>query len=192
MNRLKSFGEIWYAWRKWLRLGMGIKRWLLVLGVGAVIAGAGIGSFLMALRKWDLLPVDIYGLLTLQFLPVGLQIILPLIVGGLIIFVAVLKLGSNLVAPFRRPYERVSDSLYYHLQRSRGPHIVAIGGGTGMPSLLRGLREYTSNITAIVTVADDGGSSGRLRKELGVLPPGDFRNNIAALSRDETLMTQLM
>lgn len=61
-----------------------------------------------------------------------------------------------------------------------------------MPSLLRGLTQYTSNITAIVTVADDGGSSGRLRRELGVLPPGDFRGNIAALSRDEALMTQLL
>jgi uncharacterized cofD-like protein len=69
---------------------------------------------------------------------------------------------------------------------------VAIGGGTGMPSLLRGLRKFTDQITAIVTVADDGGSSGRLRRELGVLPPGDFRGNIAALSRDEELMTQLL
>jgi uncharacterized cofD-like protein len=69
---------------------------------------------------------------------------------------------------------------------------VAIGGGTGMPSLLRGLRQFTDQITAIVTVADDGGSSGRLRRELGVLPPGDFRGNIAALSRDEELMTQLL
>jgi uncharacterized cofD-like protein len=146
----------------------------------------------MALGEWHLFPVDLFGLLTLRFLPVGLQIILPLVVGGMIIVIAVLKLASNLVAPFRRPYERVSDSLYYYTQRNRGPRIVAIGGGTGMPSLLRGLREYTSNITAIVTVADDGGSSGRLRKELGVLPPGDFRNNIAALSRDEALMTQLM
>jgi len=73
-----------------------------------------------------------------------------------------------------------------------GPRLVAIGGGTGMPALLRGLRRYTGNITAIVTVADDGGSSGRLRRELGVLPPGDFRGNIAALSRDEELMTQLL
>ncbi|MCB0144765.1 MAG: YvcK family protein, partial [Caldilineaceae bacterium] len=63
-----------------------------------------------------------------------------------------------------------------------GPKIVAIGGGTGMPQLLRGLREYTDSITAIVTVADDGGSSGRLRRQMGMLPPGDFRNNIAALS----------
>ncbi len=162
------------------------------MGVGAVVVGAGIGSFLVALREWHLLPADLYGLLTLQFLPVGLQILLPLLIGGGIIFIAVLKLGSNLVAPFRRPGERLSDSLYYYTQRNRGPRIVAIGGGTGMPSLLRGLREYTSNITAIVTVADDGGSSGRLREELGVLPPGDFRNNIAALSRDEALMTHLM
>ena len=76
--------------------------------------------------------------------------------------------------------------------RRQGPHIVAIGGGTGMPSFLRGIKQYTANITAIVTVADDGGSSGRLRRELGVLPPGDFRNNIAALARDEALMTQVL
>ncbi|MCB0126226.1 MAG: YvcK family protein, partial [Caldilineaceae bacterium] len=69
--------------------------------------------------------------------------------------------------------------------------IVAIGGGTGMPQLLRGLRTYTDEITAIVTVADDGGSSGRLRTQMGVLPPGDFRNNIAALSDAEELMTRL-
>ncbi len=73
-----------------------------------------------------------------------------------------------------------------------GPRLVAIGGGTGLPSLLRGLTRYTHNITAIVTVADDGGSSGRLRREYGLLPPGDFRSNIAALSRDEELMTQLL
>lgn len=192
MDEHNSLSEMWQAWRSWMRLGMGIKRWLLILGIGGVIAGAGIGLFLMALRQWQLLPVALFRLLTLQFLPVGLRIILPLLVGCAIIFIAILKLGSNLLAPFRRPGERVSDSLYFYTQRSRGPQIVAIGGGTGMPSLLRGLREYTSNITAIVTVADDGGSSGRLRKELGVLPPGDFRNNIAALSRDETLMTQLM
>ena len=73
-----------------------------------------------------------------------------------------------------------------------GANLVAIGGGTGMPGLLRGLTRYTTNITAIVTVADDGGSSGRLRREFGLLPPGDFRSNIAALSRDEALMTQLL
>jgi uncharacterized cofD-like protein len=69
--------------------------------------------------------------------------------------------------------------------------VVAIGGGTGLPSVLRGLKAHTSNITAVVTMADDGGSSGKLRRELGVLPPGDLRNNIAALANDEVLMTQL-
>jgi uncharacterized cofD-like protein len=72
-----------------------------------------------------------------------------------------------------------------------GPKIVVIGGGTGMPQLLRGLRTYTDHITAVVTVADDGGSSGRLRRQMGMLPPGDFRNNIAALSEAEELMTRL-
>jgi uncharacterized cofD-like protein len=69
--------------------------------------------------------------------------------------------------------------------------VVTIGGGTGLSTLLRGLKEYTSDITAIVTVADDGGSSGRLRRELGLLPPGDFRNCIAALADAEPLTTQL-
>ncbi len=71
-------------------------------------------------------------------------------------------------------------------------HIVAIGGGTGLPVLLRGLKQYTSNITAIVTVADDGGSSGELNRATGILPPGDFRNNIAALSEAEELLQLLL
>jgi uncharacterized cofD-like protein len=71
------------------------------------------------------------------------------------------------------------------------PKVVAIGGGTGLATLLRGLKSHTPHITAIVTVADDGGSSGRLRRELGLLPPGDFRNCIAALAEDEALITQL-
>ena len=73
----------------------------------------------------------------------------------------------------------------------QAPKVVAIGGGTGLATLLRGLKAHTPHITAIVTVADDGGSSGRLRRELGLLPPGDFRNCIAALAKDEALITQL-
>lgn len=73
----------------------------------------------------------------------------------------------------------------------QAPKVVAIGGGTGLSTLLRGLKVHTPHLTAIVTVADDGGSSGRLRRELGVLPPGDFRNCIAALADDEALITQL-
>jgi uncharacterized cofD-like protein len=79
----------------------------------------------------------------------------------------------------------------FYRRREFGPKIVAIGGGHGLSVLLRGIKQHTTNITAIVTVADDGGSSGKLRRELGLLPPGDFRNCIAALASDEALMTQL-
>ncbi len=73
----------------------------------------------------------------------------------------------------------------------KGPKVVVIGGGTGLSTMLRGLKEWTSNITAIVTMADDGGSSGRLRVEMGVLPPGDIRNTLVALADTESLMEQL-
>jgi uncharacterized cofD-like protein len=78
-----------------------------------------------------------------------------------------------------------------HTRRRKGVKFVAIGGGTGLPASLRGMKQHTSNITAVVTVADDGGSSGRLRREMGVAPPGDLRNNIAALADDDQLMTRL-
>jgi uncharacterized cofD-like protein len=176
----------------WLRVGLGIKRWLVLLGLGSLIAGMGFVYVILLLEREDWLPTAVYNIFTLQFLPPIWRALLPLLFGGVIMFLAVVKIAKNLVAPFRNPNERVLVSLYDYSRKARGPHIVAIGGGTGMPSLLRGLTEYTSNITAIVTVAVDGGSSGRLRRELGVLPPGDFRNNLAALSRDEALMTQVL
>jgi len=74
---------------------------------------------------------------------------------------------------------------------ARGPLVVAIGGGTGLAALLGGLKRSTSNITAVVTVADDGGSSGRLRRDMGVLPPGDIRNCLVALADDESLLGRL-
>jgi uncharacterized cofD-like protein len=176
----------------WLVYGMGVKRWLVVLSLGAAATGMGIVYLLIMVREAGWIPELPYYLLTLQFLPMWGRVLLPLVLGGVIIATALVRMGSNLVAPFRRPDEDVVQSLYHYTQRSRGPDIVAIGGGTGLPSLLRGLKDYTGNITAIVTVADDGGSSGRLRQELGLIPPGDFRNNIAALARDEALMTQLL
>jgi uncharacterized cofD-like protein len=81
--------------------------------------------------------------------------------------------------------------MYAYRLRQSGPRVVCIGGGTGMPTVLRGLKNHTANITAIVTVGDDGGSSGRLRREHGILPPGDFRNNIVALAEVEPLMSRL-
>lgn len=87
--------------------------------------------------------------------------------------------------------DNVVDIMFSRRLLRRGPHVVAIGGGTGLSTLLRGLKEYTSNITAIVTVADDGGSSGRLREDFGVLPPGDIRNTLVALADAEPLMQEL-
>jgi uncharacterized cofD-like protein len=84
------------------------------------------------------------------------------------------------------------EVLYTKRYLARGPRIVALGGGHGLATLLRGLKAYSANITAVVTVADDGGSSGRLREQLGIMPPGDIRNCIAALADAEPLMTQLM
>lgn len=80
----------------------------------------------------------------------------------------------------------------YHIPPEQGPKIVGIGGGTGLSTLLRGLKLYTRNITAIVTVADDGGSTGMLRQDLGMAAPGDIRSCLQSLANCEPLMAQLM
>jgi uncharacterized cofD-like protein len=98
----------------------------------------------------------------------------------------------SIVSPFVTRGDSVLEVLYTKRYLARGPRIVALGGGTGLSTLLRGLKGYSANITAIVTLADDGGSSGRLRQQLGIAPPGDIRNCIAALADAEPLMTQLM
>lgn len=192
MGKRVAFWHTWLPNRHWLKIGIGVKRWLLLLGVGAAVSGMGLVYLILVFRRAGWMPAVVYDVLTMQFLPVELRVLLPLIVGVGLILTAVAQIGRTLVAPFRTADVPVAESLYEFSRQGRGPHIVAIGGGTGMPALLRGLRAYTRNITAVVTVADDGGSSGRLRRELGVLPPGDFRNNIAALSRDEALMTQVL
>ncbi|MCZ2115800.1 MAG: uridine diphosphate-N-acetylglucosamine-binding protein YvcK [Anaerolineae bacterium] len=178
--------------RRWLTLGIGVKRWMLVLAAGTIVASLGWINILLEISRAGWVSSRWFDWITLQFLPGWVRIVLPLLLGGLIISLALVKLGKNLVEPLRGKSGAVVDSLYEYRRRERGPRIVAVGGGTGMPGLLRGLTSSTSNITAIVTVADDGGSSGRLRKELGLLPPGDFRNNLAALARDEALMTQVL
>ena len=183
---------IFFSSSRWLSPGIGLKRWLLLLGVGTAVSGLGVVNLLFLLERQNWLPESVYNVLTLQFLPDPWQIILPLLVGAVLMVSGVLKMGRALTAPFQLPEASVAERIYEHSRQRRGPNIVAIGGGTGMPGLLRGLTTYTRNITAIVTVADDGGSSGRLRREFGLLPPGDFRNNIAALSRDEALMTQVL
>lgn len=177
---------------KWLYFGMHIKRWLLLLLVGVAIMGLGFGYFLREVYFSYTFPDWVY-YVTLQFLPRYLRG--ALFVGGsaALIMFSVWKLNHSLLSAFVRPgnEESLVNIIYNHRYLRRGPKVVAIGGGTGLSTLLRGLKEHTGNLTAIVTVADDGGSSGRLRREMGLPPPGDLRNCIAALADAEPLMTRL-
>ena len=183
----KTFSSAW----KWLVPGLGVKRWLVLLLLGITLLALGVAYLLVQFYREQAVPPVFY-YITLQFIP---RLARAAMVGALgvgAVVLALVQLSRSLLAPFVRPgSEPVVETVYRHRQRERGPKVVAIGGGTGLSTLLRGLKEFTSNITAIVTVADDGGSSGRLRRELGVLPPGDFRNCSAALADSEALTTQL-
>ncbi|MCC7452141.1 MAG: YvcK family protein [Anaerolineae bacterium] len=179
--------------RKWLTPGIGIKRWLLLFGFGITLISITIGRLVIDLFEARDLPLPtLVHIVTLGFLPIYARVIVGIVVGFLAVLFALYELNHSILAPFvyeeRRP---LIDVMYSHSRLNKGLKLVALGGGTGLPSVLRGFKKDTSNITAIVTVADDGGSSGKLRRELGVLPPGDLRNNIAALADDEDLMTQL-
>jgi uncharacterized cofD-like protein len=170
---------------------MHVKRWLLLLLAGTTVVGLGVAYLLREVYvNWTFPPVFYY--VTLQFIGRAWRGLLFGLLGLGAIAIAIYQLNRSLLAAFLRPGQQdVAETVYKHWQRDRGPKIVAIGGGTGLSTLLRGLKARTSNITAIVTVADDGGSSGRLRQQLGVLPPGDFRNCLAALADAESLTTQL-
>lgn len=180
-------------WLKWLKPGLLVKRWLVVTFVGTVLVVLGLS---ISLR---LTPVNSFLQLMESVLRTLATVIPSYISGpvavlagvGLIIWSQTRSVGSLSEALRPEGEQALVDVLIAQRQRNRGPKIVALGGGTGLSRLLRGLKAYSSNITAIVTVADDGGSSGRLRREVGVLPPGDIRNCLAALAREEQLLTEL-
>ena len=181
--------------RYWLMPGIGVKRWLALVLAGE-LALALAGAFVLKQVYREIIvtgPLQgVVYVLTLQFLPYGLRAI-PFLVAGIVAFsVGVLQLTRTLLLPFGEPSGPLVEVIYQKRYLARGPRVVAIGGGTGLSALLRGLKEHTSNITAVVTVADDGGSSGKLRAELGIAPMGDIRNCIAALADTEPLMTQLL
>jgi len=179
---------------RWLAPGLGIKRWFFVVLAGITFLGLGLAVLLIDLYRTEsanstLLTILAYA--SLRFLPRALRV---LIFGGLgigLLAYGTYRLNRSLLRPFIRPGHAVVDELANYRRRERGPRIVTIGGGHGLATLLRGLKTYTRNLTAIVTVADDGGSSGRLRETYGILPPGDIRNCLAALSNDEQMLTQL-
>jgi uncharacterized cofD-like protein len=177
----------------WLIPGMGVKRWFLLIFLGITLLGVGLGILLLEIYRTapDTWWLPILSTASLRFLPRPLR---ALIFGGMgvaLVAIGFWELNRSILMPFIRPGQRMVDTVRLHRQRGRGPRIVAIGGGHGLATTLRGLKEYSHNITAIVTVADDGGSSGRLRREVGILPPGDIRNCLAALSDDEAMLAQL-
>jgi uncharacterized cofD-like protein len=175
---------------------MGVKRWLVVVFLGELLV-AFAGALVLRQIYRDVAPEDpgqapLLWLVTLQFLPLALRP-LVLVAGGVAVFAFGLwRLMGAVLEPFGRRREPLVELIYQKRSLARGPHIVAIGGGTGLSTLLRGLKLHTSNLTAVVAVADDGGSSGRLRDELGIAPVGDIRNCIAALADAEPVMTRLL
>lgn len=179
---------------KWLYPGMRVKRWLLLALAGLILTSLGVDLLMEGNLLGDFaLPVHRFErwLLGDEYQYVAGIII---VVAGLLVMARSILMLFHSIAGVLAPdqEDRMAEIIYARRSLGRGPKIVVIGGGTGLSVLLRGLKEYTSNLTAIVTVADDGGSSGRLRGELGILPPGDIRNCLVALADKEPLMEELL
>lgn len=180
-------------WFKWMSPGILVKRWLLISATGVILTVLGLAIWVKLTpinRLIDLIG-QILGSLTL-LLPSYISGPLAFFLGLLLIFWGQSRTMGTITEALNPDGDReLVDLLLDNRRLNRGAKIITIGGGTGLSNLLRGLKQYSSNITAIVTVADDGGSSGRLRREIGVLPPGDIRNCLAALADEEKLLTEL-
>jgi uncharacterized cofD-like protein len=179
---------------RWLAPGLGVKRWFFLFLAGVTFFGLGLAYYLLdfynSTASDDILPL--LDIATLRFFPRPVRVIIFCAIGISLILLGVWGLNRALLNPFLRPGgSRLVDQIADYRRRERGPRVVALGGGHGLAGLLRGLKNHTYNLTAVVTVADDGGSSGALRQSLGILPPGDIRNCLAALSNDEALLAQL-
>lgn len=160
---------------KWLYPGMKIKRWIITCSVGVLLVA--IGTIIWMLEKFP------------GSGPLGISVFT---LGSLVVIYGIKRMVKSFIKVFLPQREKeLVNIMYHHRQLEKGPKIVVIGGGTGLSVLLHGLKEHSSNITAIVTVADDGGSSGRLREQFDILPPGDIRNCLVALADAEPLMRDL-
>ena len=179
---------------RWLYPGLGVKRWLVLFSFGVFVMAAGLAVAVDAhvLGQLEEGMRDLTMAATGRFVSRTVRGAVLIVIGGSLAFLAMQRIiRSIILGVLPTGIQGLADTLYHRRQLARGPRVVAIGGGTGLSVLLRGLKEYTSNITAVVTVADDGGSSGRLREEMGVLPPGDIRNCLVALADAEPMMQSL-
>lgn len=178
---------------RWMRPGLGVKRWVFIIFIG--ITFIAVGSAMLLLDVYRRAPeswwLPIISMASLRAFPRLVRVLIFGSMGIGTIIWGLVGLNRSLLGPFLRPGHRIVERLERHQSRKHGPKIVAIGGGHGLAALLRGIKTVSHNIYAVVTVADDGGSSGKLRDTLGILPPGDVRNCLAALSDDEDLLTHL-
>ena len=194
LRKLQRFFQSIVLKLRWLVPGIGIKRWVLVILIGTTMLGIGFAFLLLDVYRTapDIWWLPIVKILSLQFITDRtVRALLFGLTGVFLTIFGVIGLNRALLRPFIRPGKNIIDTVADYRRRDKGPRIVVIGGGTGLSAILRGLKEYSNNITAVVTVADDGGSSGEIRRTVGILPPGDIRNCLAALSNDEELLTQL-
>ncbi len=170
---------------EWFRPGIKFKRWILLGAFGVLLISFGFLEFVN--KMWY------------HYFYYKAYFVFLIISGSFIIYISIVQGMRSIIALLNKGYINVSldsrklENLIYEKRLLvKGPKIVVIGGGTGLSTMLRGLKHYTSNITAIVTVGDDGGGSGELREDLGILPPGDIRNCILALADTEPLMQELL
>jgi uncharacterized cofD-like protein len=182
--------------RRWLRPGIGVKRWLGVAFVGLMaLALAGALALRQLYREVDVdgpVQAVIY-VLTLQFLPYWVRAAVLLGLGAVLFGYGSYRVIRALLGPFTESAEEpLVDLVFRRRLLARGPRIVAIGGGTGLATLLRGLKTHTANLTAVVSVADDGGSTGRLREQFGIPAVGDIRNCLVAMAETEPAMGELL
>lgn len=170
----------------WFYPGLGFKRWLLLAFAGGVLLVYGGLSAIAVLWSPQLMRgLGMGWLLERPWVALVLAFD-AMVVGGI-----VLLLGVRQVWIFQRTTPETASEIRAAARLARGPRVVAIGGGTGLAALLSGFKSRTSNLTAVVTMADDGGSSGALRRDMGMPPPGDLRSCLVALADDESLMSQL-
>ena len=173
----------------WLLPGLEVKRWFFLIFLGSIMIV--LGFMVLANVRPIYLTLELIRKAALV-LPSNVLAAIFILIGSIIFFKGWQKTTLSIMdMDSIKGNSKILEKLYRRRKLNKGAKVVAIGGGTGLSMLLRGIKKYTNNITAIVTVGDDGGSSGRLREEMGILPPGDIRNCIAALGDDEDLITEL-
>jgi uncharacterized cofD-like protein len=187
------------GWRTWLRPGMHVKRWAALFLFGTVLTGLAVAMGLVYSYRYVAFPEPVSGLVqvfTLQFLPRELRFLIVLGAGIASMVYGLYRFSRELILPVLAHSKANKDLVQIVAEHRFGlsrpeVNVVAVGGGTGLATLLRGLKRHDVSITAIVTVADDGGSTGKIRSAYDIPAPGDIRNCLVALADDESLLSRL-